>query len=136
MKTDSVFKRAFNDALDIVVGIGSGGALPSENDLSAQLGVSRTTVRKVLSALTQQRMVVRVAAANVPSRQRSRRSRNFRWPRPFLLPTRSKERFMEWMLRDNTRPGNHRSTNLIWRGASAWPRPSSASFSTASSISA
>jgi hypothetical protein len=34
MKTDSVFKRAFNDARDIVVGIGSGGALPSENELS------------------------------------------------------------------------------------------------------
>ena len=40
MKTDSVFKRAFNDARDIVVGIGSGGALPSENELSEQLGVS------------------------------------------------------------------------------------------------
>ena len=48
MKTDTVFKRAFNDALDLVSTLDDGERLPSENALSAQLGVSRTTVRKVL----------------------------------------------------------------------------------------
>ena len=51
MKTDAVFKRAFNHALDLVSELGEGRALPSENALSARLGVSRTTVRKVISAL-------------------------------------------------------------------------------------
>ena len=51
MKTDTVFKRAFNDALDLVSKLGDGEALPSENSLSARLGVSRTTVRKILSTL-------------------------------------------------------------------------------------
>ena len=49
MKTDTVFKRAFNDALDLVSKLEDGEPLPSENSLSAQLGVSRTTVRKVLA---------------------------------------------------------------------------------------
>ena len=51
MKTDTVFKRAFNDALDLVAGLEVGESLPSENALSARLGVSRTTVRKVLASL-------------------------------------------------------------------------------------
>ena len=32
MKTDTVFKRAFNDALDLVAKLGDGEPLPSEND--------------------------------------------------------------------------------------------------------
>src|SRR4030095_15125658 len=51
MKTDAVYKRAFNEVLDLVVDLGDGAPLPSENGLSAQLGVSRTTVRKTLSGL-------------------------------------------------------------------------------------
>jgi DNA-binding transcriptional MocR family regulator len=51
MKTDTVFKRAFNDALDVVSKLEEGEPLPSENTLSARLKVSRTTVRKVLSTL-------------------------------------------------------------------------------------
>ena len=51
MKTDTVFKRAFNDALKLVASLELGQALPSESALSARLGVSRTTVRKVLAAL-------------------------------------------------------------------------------------
>lgn len=51
MKTDTVFKRAFNDALDLVADLADGEQLPSENRLSARLGVSRTTVRKVIATL-------------------------------------------------------------------------------------
>ena len=51
MKTDTVFKRAFNDALDLVGGLEVGASLPSEHALSARLAVSRTTVRKVLASL-------------------------------------------------------------------------------------
>ena len=57
MKTDTVFKRAFNDALDLVAELKDGEQLPSENSLGARLGVSRTTVRKVLSSLAERGMV-------------------------------------------------------------------------------
>ena len=57
MKTDTVFKRAFNDALDLVSGLADGEPLPSENTLSARLGVSRTTVRKVIFALGERGVV-------------------------------------------------------------------------------
>ena len=57
MKTDAVFKRAYNDALDLVSKLRGGQPLPSENALSARLGVSRTTVRKVLATLAEREIV-------------------------------------------------------------------------------
>jgi len=103
MKTDTVFKRAFNDAVDLVAELAVGETLPSEHALSGQLGVSRTTVRKVLASLQVQgiiadsgrRRVLRSAPA-VP-----------RYPKAETTPTAAQveERFMEWMLRDNTAPG-------------------------------
>ena len=53
MKTDTVFKKAFNDALDLVSKLKHYEPLPSENVLGAHLGVSRTTVRKVLSKFSE-----------------------------------------------------------------------------------
>ncbi|HSM39692.1 MAG TPA: GntR family transcriptional regulator, partial [Afifellaceae bacterium] len=53
MKTDTVFKRAFNEALDLFAELDEGAPLPSENSLSSKLGVSRTTVRKIISMLTE-----------------------------------------------------------------------------------
>jgi len=104
MKSDTVFKRAFNDALDLLSGLGEGQALPSENALSFQLEVSRTTIRKVLAALAEtgaiagegsNRMVV---ASEVTSR---------RFPDDETVPMSAQveQRFMDWMLRDNPRPG-------------------------------
>ena len=51
MKTDTVFKHAFNDTLEFIEGLEQGAWLPTENAISERLGVSRTTVRKVLQAL-------------------------------------------------------------------------------------
>ena len=103
MKTDTVFKRAFNDALKLVASLEVGQALPSESALSARLGVSRTTVRKVLAALDAERIVsgegrhrvLRSAAAVRP------------FPKAETVPTAAQvqDRFMEWMLRDDTQPG-------------------------------
>ena len=46
MKTDAVYKRAFNDAVELIAELGDGEPLPSEYALRAKLSVSRTTVRK------------------------------------------------------------------------------------------
>ena len=103
MKTDTVFKRAFNDALDLVGKLGVGEGMPSENTLSARLGVSRTTVRKVLAALAVRGVVVRNGRQRVIGQAREA----IRFPDSETVPTSAQveKRFMEWMLRDNARPG-------------------------------
>ncbi|MDP3897437.1 MAG: GntR family transcriptional regulator [Mesorhizobium sp.] len=104
MKTDTVFKRAFNDALDLVARLSDGEALPPENALSARLGVSRTTVRKVIAAL---QAAGSVTGAGRHRNVRLRRDSIARFPVSETVPMAAQveERFMEWMLRDNARPG-------------------------------
>jgi DNA-binding GntR family transcriptional regulator len=104
MKTDTLFKRAFNDTLDLVSNLGDGARLPSENALSARLGVSRTTVRKIVAALAERGIVAGHARERTvhPGRERIKR-----FPEAETVPTSAQveKRFMEWMLRDNARPG-------------------------------
>lgn len=104
MKTDTVYKRAFNDALDLVSRLGENEALPSENQLAARLGVSRTTVRKVIAALEAGGMVSgsgRERAVH-PAGEAMRR---FPLAETVPMAAQVEERFMEWLLRDNARPG-------------------------------
>lgn len=104
MKTDTVFKKAFNDALDFVSKFGEQELLPSENALSARLGVSRTTVRKVLSELSERGVISGNGTKRVV---RKRQEMMHRFPEAETVPTAAQveTRFMEWMLRDNARPG-------------------------------
>lgn len=103
MKTDTLFKRAYNDALDLVAEIGEGGSLPSENAISGRLGVSRTTVRKILSLLAERRVVSGPAGDRVVHAL----PRAGRFPEAETVPLSAQveKRFMEWMLHDNARPG-------------------------------
>jgi DNA-binding GntR family transcriptional regulator len=104
MKTDAVFKRAFNRALDMVAPLSEGSVLPSENTLSARLGVSRTTTRKVLAALAARGLV------SGSGRRRTLRSpaapvERFPEAETVTMSAQVERRFMEWMLRDNAHPG-------------------------------
>jgi DNA-binding GntR family transcriptional regulator len=104
MKTDTVFKRAFNDALELIAKLDEGGPLPSENALSRQLGVSRTTVRKVLAEMAGQGIVGgsgrhRVLRSLDAARQR------FPEAETVSMAAQVEKRFMEWILRENTCPG-------------------------------
>jgi DNA-binding GntR family transcriptional regulator len=104
MKTDTVFKRAFNNALCIVSELADGEPLPTENTLSARLCVSRTTVRKIICTLVSQGAL----AGN--GRQRivhsaTERLRHFPETETVSASAHVEKRFMEWMLRDNARPG-------------------------------
>jgi DNA-binding GntR family transcriptional regulator len=104
LKTDTTFKRAFNDALDLVSRFPEGTPVPSENTLSVQLGVSRTTVRKVIASLE----AVGVVSGSGRHRCISAPDDAIRrYPLSETVPTAAQveERFMEWMLRDNARPG-------------------------------
>ena len=104
MKTDTVFKRAFNDALDLVSRLKKGDHLPSENVLSSDLGVSRTTVRKVLASLATRGIITGNGRQRI---LHSARKSIRRFPEAETVPlaTQVEKRFMEWMLRDNARPG-------------------------------
>ncbi|MEB2843915.1 FCD domain-containing protein [Rhizobiales bacterium RZME27] len=57
MKTNALFKRSYNQALDMLAGAGEGVPLPSEPAMAATLGVSRTTVRAVLTALAMREII-------------------------------------------------------------------------------
>jgi len=104
MKTDTVFKRAFNEALDLVAEMGDGEPLPSENALSAHLHVSRTTVRKVLLALAAQKIIVGSGSQRVV-RSAGRAVKRFPEAETIPMAEQIEKRFMEWMLRDNANPG-------------------------------
>ena len=104
MKTDTVFKRAFNDALDLVSRIPDGGALPSENTLGARLKVSRTTVRKVIAALEAQGIIDGDGRERVV-RTTGEAMQPFPHSETIPMAAQVEERFMEWLLRDNARPG-------------------------------
>jgi DNA-binding GntR family transcriptional regulator len=102
MKTDTVYKRAYNRALDLISQIGNGGILPSENRLSADLGVSRTTTRKILALLVDKgviRATDRVISLGKISVERFPESETV------SISEQVEKRFMEWILRDNPRPG-------------------------------
>lgn len=104
MKTDAVYKRAFNDALSLVGELGDGRPLPSENRLSVHLGVSRTTVRKILSSL-ETRGVVGGSGRERFVRAASAAATRFPAAETVSMSEQVEQRFMEWMLRDNAQPG-------------------------------
>ena len=104
MKTDTVFKRAFNDAVELISTLPDGAPLPSENALRAKLGVSRTTVRKVISTLGARGAVAGSGRSRVVC---ARKGSTLRFPESETVSTSAQveKSFMEWMLRENTRPG-------------------------------
>lgn len=104
MKTDTVFKRAFNDALDLLATFEDEEALPSETVLSAQLGVSRTTVRKVLSALAGQGTVAGTGRRRT-IRSGGAATQPFPAAETIPMAEQIERRFMEWMLRGDAHAG-------------------------------
>jgi DNA-binding GntR family transcriptional regulator len=104
MKTDTVFKRAYNDALDLISEHDKDQPLPSENCLSARLNVSRTTVRKILRTLVARGIITgspRKRIVTVPDKAAKR----FPQTETVSMAAQVEKRFMEWMLRGNVRPG-------------------------------
>jgi DNA-binding GntR family transcriptional regulator len=105
MKTDTVFKLAFNRMLELIAGWDAGAPLPSENELRRLLDVSRTTVRKVLRELAARGLILdqqgqrSIAVGADPAQG---------FPAIETIPASEQveKRLMEWMLRDDTKPGS------------------------------
>jgi DNA-binding GntR family transcriptional regulator len=104
MKKDAVFKRAFNAAVDLIAEFCDGEPLPSEHALRAKLGVSRTTVRKVISTLSA-RGIVTGSGGERFVRAQSESMERFPEAETVSPAAHVEKRFLEWMLRDNARPG-------------------------------
>jgi DNA-binding GntR family transcriptional regulator len=108
MKTDTVYKKAFNRAVEILAGEVPGAALPSENELGKRIGVSRTTIRKVLRELGVRGIVVEgVAGSRKSGRPISADDDYYPDAETTSRTKQIEEQFMEWMLRGDTRPGVH-----------------------------
>ncbi|HVW94168.1 MAG TPA: GntR family transcriptional regulator [Devosia sp.] len=101
MKSDTVYKRAFNRALELVAAR-HGGPLPPEKELLQLMAVSRTTVRKVLRQL-EERGIVDGASRTILRAPRG----SDRFPDDETVSTAAQveTRFMEWMLRGDLAPG-------------------------------
>ncbi len=104
MRSDTVFKRSYNDALDLLQKVRSGDVLPSEAQLCLVLDVSRTTVRKVLRALTEAGLISDPATKrrlpNLPGG-----SVRFLQSETIPRSQRFEQEFMSYILRGNARPG-------------------------------
>ncbi|HBF30147.1 GntR family transcriptional regulator [Rhizobium sp.] len=57
MKTNALYKRTYNQCLDLLASYSPGAILESEPKLAAALGVSRTTLRSVLNEMARRRII-------------------------------------------------------------------------------
>jgi DNA-binding GntR family transcriptional regulator len=105
VKTDTVYKRAFNQMLALVSAAPAGSPVPSETDLSSRMAVSRTTVRKVLRQLEQRRIVASAGSARIILR-RPDAADPFPDAETLSAATQIETHFMEWMLRGGVAPGS------------------------------
>lgn len=104
MKTDTLFKRSYNDALDLLQKVQPGENLPSETKLCLALDVSRSTVRKVLRALAEAELI-----SDPTDKRRLAKSPDgtirFQDSEIISQSQRFEQEFMSFILRGNTRPG-------------------------------
>ncbi|KJS17212.1 MAG: GntR family transcriptional regulator [Hoeflea sp. BRH_c9] len=104
MKSDTVYKRTFNQMLDLIQDHPVGAALPSETVLASELGASRTTIRKVIDELCAAGLL------RFEARRRIVLSHDCGGLYHPVVETvsasdRLEKLFMEWMLRGDAKPG-------------------------------
>ncbi len=103
MKSDSLYKKAFNHALELLEGIETGAEMPTENQMAERLDISRTTVRKVLGAF-QARGLVSTGLPRIKLRSPGSAER---YPDAETVPISAQveKNFMQWILKDDRVPG-------------------------------
>jgi DNA-binding GntR family transcriptional regulator len=104
VKPDTVFKRALNATLELLKSGDFAMGLPSENQLRAQIGVSRTTVRKVIRELVNRGIIVEQDGSKVPGRPVGKDDL-FSGLETTSRLEHVERQFMEWMLRGGATPG-------------------------------
>lgn len=100
----STYKDTFNRALALVDEIGVGQALPSETELSAKWGASRTTVRAVLSELDQID-IISWLGRNKTVLRASRKKDFFPGDETISTSEKVETKFMDYILGGDLKPG-------------------------------
>ncbi len=105
MRGETVFKLAYNAALDVLAGGRASSRLPTETALSRVLGASRTTVRKAIAEMRARKLIKNVEGAWLAARK-PRKSDYFPLADTVATSARVEKSFMEWMLRGDRKPGD------------------------------
>jgi DNA-binding GntR family transcriptional regulator len=104
MKTNAIFKRSFNACLDLMAKLPVGADLGSEPQLAAALGVSRTTIRAALAALSA-RDLIRLDGRDKIVRRAPAAADYFPQGETEAVSAVVEKRFMQWILHGDCRPG-------------------------------
>jgi DNA-binding GntR family transcriptional regulator len=104
VKTDTVFKRALNLILEMTAKGDIQLDRASENELQRKVGVSRTTIRKVLHELYERQIIIDKGKTRHLGRTVTESDY---FPGTETTPKHQyvERQFMEWMLRGNAQPG-------------------------------
>jgi DNA-binding GntR family transcriptional regulator len=104
MKNDAVYKLAYNQTLEILTALQIGAALPSETQLSSNLGVSRTTTRKVLLELEERGITGKSGATKFILRGPEERDQ-FPSAQTTATALYVEQRFVAWLRQQGPVPG-------------------------------
>ncbi len=105
MKSDTVYKKAFNALLAYLSEQQPGNPIESENLLKQRLGASRTTVRKVLGVLAE-RGIVKAGPVGRTLIRPPHPSDAFERAETLSTSVQVEKKFMEWLLRADRKPGD------------------------------
>jgi len=114
MKSNTVFKRVYNQSLSLLVDLPLGSPLASESELAQGLDVSRTTVRAALSSLEDTGIVVRDGGRRTLARYPVETD-YFPDTQTLSASAAVERRFMEWILQGNSTPGESLNTAELAR---------------------
>lgn len=105
MRGETVFKKTYNSALELIISLGVKADTPSENIFSRKLGTSRTTVRKILSELHNKKFIK--ANAGSWTITKLPKPHDF-FPESETVATsvQVEKKFLEWMMRSDRKAGD------------------------------
>lgn len=103
-RDNSMYKESFNRSLDYVAGLGVDATLPSELELSQKWGVSRTTVRAVLTHLNETK-VIRWDGRRKTVLRKPTKPDYFAVEETISTAERVQTQFMEYILGSDLKPG-------------------------------
>jgi DNA-binding GntR family transcriptional regulator len=104
MKSNAVFKRAYNRSLSLLDGYDLTSDIGSEPSWAQRLGVSRTTVRTILQELAAEKLIAFDGRRKVLARRPRAADR---YPEGETRPVRDivEKQFMQWILHGDCKPG-------------------------------
>lgn len=104
MKTNTLYKRAFNRCLEQLSTLEPGASLASETEMGRGLGISRTTVRAVLMRLEELKLIS-IDGRNKILLRKPASTDVYADVEARPLAQVVEQKFMEWILHGDCRPG-------------------------------